>query len=88
MIPAPRRPPLPHTQDHVAGATRHRYGPVVAGDRETGTVKAWLYKQGWRPPFLSVNVAHLTGLTIDMSVDDARQLRDGLDALLKQAGDR
>lgn len=74
--------------DHTtAQGLRHRSEPVDVGDRhEGGSVRAWLIQRFGCAERVAVNTALATGVTADIGLDDAVNLRDGLNWILRQAG--
>ncbi len=80
-------------QDQPSGIGRHvsdeirvgRRRPGHLGDR--GEVSARLTAAGDGPAWVSVNAAHMVGVTVDLDLEDARRLRDGLTRLLRQVAD-
>ncbi len=71
---------------------RHRSLVVRVGARrpgrlaDRGEVSARLTATGLGPAWVTVNAAHMTGVTVDLSIADATVLRDGLSRLLRAAG--
>ncbi|BAL87276.1 hypothetical protein AMIS_20560 [Actinoplanes missouriensis 431] len=57
--------------------------PGVLSDRVQVTVRLTATAHG--PAWVSVNCAHMTGVTVDISLADAAALRDGLTRLLQAA---
>jgi hypothetical protein len=77
--------------DRQSEIGRHVSAVVRVGQRrpgrieDRGQVSAYLMSTGDGPARLAVNAAHMASATVDLSLEDARQLRDGLTWLLKQA---
>jgi hypothetical protein len=60
--------------------------PVRVGDRRVGGEVSVALGQRDGQARVVVNVAHLGGMSVDVSLEDAVVLRDGLIAILGQAG--
>jgi hypothetical protein len=89
MIPKPRNPdPVePVWCARTAHGGRLLSKEVRVGVRHNGgEAAAWLEKNGAGPVRVGLVVAYLTGIAIDIDLDDAAALRDGLTDLLEQAG--
>lgn len=56
---------------------------TVGARTDGGQVTAWLAADTGR---VGINVAHATGVSVEISVRDAERLRDHLSDLLEQAG--
>lgn len=78
--------------EEPANLLRHRSRQVRVGQRrpgrlnDRGQVTTSLTATGNGPPWVAVNAAHMVGVTVELSLDDAATLRDGLTELLRQAG--
>ena len=71
---------------HQAVCTKHRSKPIVV-DGTVGGIRAWLVEHdAVNAPYVAVNAHLATGITVDLSLDDAVELRDKLGELLRQAG--
>jgi hypothetical protein len=76
-------------QDHGdGGGIRHHVSePVRVGNEHgSGQVSLWLTQGDQGERRLLVNVAHAASASVDINLDDAARLRDGLTELLEQAG--
>jgi hypothetical protein len=71
---------------------RHFSQPRQVGahtrDGGNGEVSVWLQQDDRGPVKVVVNVADGVGMTAEVDLDEARRLRDHLDALLHQAAHR
>lgn len=71
---------------HPGHTGRHRSRPVEV-EGQVGGVSAWLVEHdAVNVPYVAVNAHLATGITVDLSLDDAVELRDKLGELLRQAG--
>lgn len=93
MIPKPRNPdpvePVWSVRTARAGFHGDRFlsKEVRVGVRRNGgEAAAWLEKTGNGPVRVGLVVAYLTGMAVDIGLDEAAALRDGLTDLLEQAG--
>lgn len=92
-VPKPRgKPPAEppwcvRTSHDDSQLGRHQSAEVRAGSRRgNGEAVAWLLKMGHGPTWVSLLVAHMASCTVELSLDDAAKLRDGLTVLLDKAG--
>ncbi len=73
------------------GSLHHRSAQVRVGHRrpgrltDRGQVTAWLTSTGSGPTWLTVNAAHMTGVTVDINLEDATAFSEGVARLLEQA---
>lgn len=75
---------------HQTPADRHKSRTVRVGpeprSRGNGQAAVWLLQQGHGPTWVCVQAAHMTSTTVEISLQDAAALRDGLTRLLERAG--
>lgn len=77
-----------HT-DHGESADLHRSRYLRVGERrDRGEVGVYLEQGGDGPTRVAVNVAQMTFATAELSLEQAQELRDNLDRLLRTAARR
>lgn len=87
-MPAPEPDWCVKTDHDDSAIGMHTSEMLRVGDRHQGRgeVGVYLIRGGDGPTWVAVNTAHGTSCTAEVSVRDAVQLRDHLDALLELAG--